>query len=123
MRTAPMIMYFLLMLFSVSEACIWNSYMRTAPMIMYFLLMLFSVSEACIYLSEQWYEGNCDNKLFFICQKEIAGILGQDAFVKYHLLAVKLIKTRSGSVLTGLIPPRQQIQVFSKVGQSLGQGH
>ena len=30
---------------------------------------------------------------------------------------------RSGSVLTGLIPPRQQIQVFPKVGQSQGQGH
>ena len=29
--------------------------------------------------------------------------------------------TRSGSVLTGLIPPQQPIQVFPKVGQS--QGH
>ena len=33
------------------------------------------------------------------------------------------MKTRSGSVLTGLIPPRQQIQVIPKVGQSQGQGH
>ena len=31
--------------------------------------------------------------------------------------------TRSGSVLTGLIPPRQKIQVFPKVGKSQGQGH
>ena len=33
------------------------------------------------------------------------------------------VKARSGSVLTGLIPPRQPIQVFPKVCQSQGQGH
>ena len=55
-------------------------------------------------------------------------------FVLYHVHNISLWSTyartdrrmwvtRSGSVLTGLIPPRQPIQVFGKVGQSKGQGH